>query len=220
VLELDNTEIPFVHANSLTGHANERGSDAVLTDEPEVFVFDTPAGVAPLEWSSFGLNELMVDHEYDVEALPPLPSSPSPVEFETVSVITTPPCEESNVFDDEPPVPASDAQYNIGMALFDLESAAFPADEEDLVDVTTFLAMGHGNSCWCKDCEEESPELMDYEQSIDDEDWIDDSSDETVVSPSGDSEWDWDYETPTSENEKEGGSNKCSSQPEGDGFME
>jgi len=209
-----------VHANSLTGHANERGSDAVLTDEPEVFVFDTPAGVAPLEWSSFGLNELMVDHEYDVEALPPLPSSPSPVEFETVSVITTPPCEESNVFDDEPPVPASDAQYNIGMALFDLESAAFPADEEDLVDVTTFLAMGHGNSCWCKDCEEESPELMDYEQSIDDEDWIDDSSDETVVSPSGDSEWDWDYETPTSENEKEGGSNKCSSQPEGDGFME
>ncbi|KAK5169420.1 uncharacterized protein LTR77_005396 [Saxophila tyrrhenica] len=198
-LELDSTEVPYVHANSLTGHANERGNDAVPASEPEMFVFDDHQESMPLGWSSYGLNELMVDHDYDVNTLPPLPSSPAPEDAETGSVITTPSPERADPSEDEYSAVTSDAQYTSEMALFDLSSATTPSAEEDLIDVATFLATGHGSNCLCTDCEDEWLQLVD----LDDEGWVDYPNDDTTTLPSDGSDWEWEWGSPMSEDERE-----------------
>ena len=69
-VELDSTEVPYVHANSLTGEGNERASytQRVIEDHTTV-IYTSPINVTPpADEMLEGLNEMVVDHDmYHVE---------------------------------------------------------------------------------------------------------------------------------------------------------
>jgi hypothetical protein len=206
-IELDNTEIPFVHANSLTGHANERGSDPTLVSDYDTRAVDSVTTLTPMQEFMYGLNEFVVDHDVEgpvegEETLPPLPPSPSPSHEGTGSVIMT-----TQTYNDGPlnqnedrTLSNSDAQYNSEKALFDLEAAyRTDSNDDDIVDVATFLAMGHSSNCWCYDCDYETPELLDLGSTDEEDGWALCSTDVEGATPSVGSEWEWDWSRSMSE---------------------
>lgn len=195
--ELENREIPFVHANSLTGHANERASDLTLTFDNDVEDrADSAIAHSPVHEFMYGLNEYMVDHDIlgpQDEVLPELPPSPSPED--TDSVINAAHANGVAETVEEASPSRSDEQYNSEQALFDLESGCI---EADMVDVATFLTMGHAENCWCNDCDDEIPELVELhsEDENGDDNWA-------AYSPDTASDWEWDWETPVSDEERD-----------------
>lgn len=63
--ELDNTEIPYFHANSLTGHGNERASYPQReVEEHRTVIYDSPMAMTPQEEMFVGLNEMVVDPDF------------------------------------------------------------------------------------------------------------------------------------------------------------
>lgn len=193
-VELDATAIPFVHANSLTGHANERGSDTFLAPDPGVFIHDT-ALHGPVEEFMFGLNEYVVDQEYTqcaLETLPPLPTSPAPMEnvlAEAPAVVSK--SEDTVMQITEQSPGATDEQYNSECALFYLATAAEELVDDDLVDVATFLTSAHGSDCWCDECQWNWPEFNDYTFTIYDDAWPECLSRLQPGPPAAEDDWDW-----------------------------
>ena len=66
--ELDNTEVPYVHANSLTGQGNERAEypQREVKEHRTVIYDDAWKPTKTEEWYA-GLNEMVVDQEFDDE---------------------------------------------------------------------------------------------------------------------------------------------------------
>lgn len=223
--ELDDTSVPYVHANSLTGHANERGSESFSISEEDVTLFDPPANPAHVQELLGGLNELVMDPYTDegytdallaVLTALPLPSPEEEQELEdTAPIVTDPPSYASIIRgraqrkeESKTELETSDAHFKSEQALFTPPPIppAKPA-EEDLVDVATFLRMGHSDNCWCNDCGE--PELLNpwdltpkesepevSEWGTEDEGWMFYSTDEEVSrSPSVSSAWEWEWGT-------------------------
>ncbi|KAK0842955.1 hypothetical protein LTS02_016291 [Friedmanniomyces endolithicus] len=171
--ELDGKEIPYVHANSLTGHSNEvllspyAGEHPALSDSGVCF---TPLASPPL-----GLNELMMDYDIGLPyATPPYhvasgeePSqSPqhtsSPQHSLILADILPIDCIQELDSDNdggEQTLQASDAHFHSEQSLFALGTAPknpFPAptsaSDNDLdtdIDIATFLKMGHASHCRC-----------------------------------------------------------------------
>ncbi|KAK0884341.1 hypothetical protein LTR87_001972 [Friedmanniomyces endolithicus] len=172
-VELDGKEIPYVHANSLTGHSNEvllspyAGEHPALSDSGVCF---TPLASPPL-----GLNELMMDYDIGLPyAMPPYhvasgeePSqSPqhtsSPQHSLILADILPIDCIQELDSDNdggEQTLQASDAHFHSEQSLFALGTAPknpFPAptsaSDNDLdtdIDIATFLKMGHASHCRC-----------------------------------------------------------------------
>lgn len=180
-VELDSTAIPYVHANCLTGHANERGSEPYPTAEEDITIFEAPANPAHIEEFLGGLNEMVMDPYTDdgytdallaVFNLPPLPPSP---DSEGSAPVTTDARPEDSVLIAEQGAQTeldnSDAHFNSEQALFHPQPLIARTPEDDLVDVETFLKMGHSANCWCNDCGE-PPAIPDDEAFTDDDGWM------------------------------------------------
>ena len=171
--ELENTEIPYVHANSLTGVANQCASIADTNTE-DAIMFDSPVCMKPVDELLYGMNELTLDPYVDTgstESLPPLPTSPR---LEAV---------ESSLWDAELVNDISDggeaewsgstAHFGSEQSLFDLKS------DRNIVPLARFLAMGHAPNCWCPTCDESCwcstcnnlPELVEDETPTENEGW-------------------------------------------------
>ncbi|KAK3724166.1 hypothetical protein LTR37_001290 [Vermiconidia calcicola] len=221
--ELDNTEIPFAHRNSLIGHANERGSEPTPVSEGDVIVFESPKAKAPVQEMIYGINELVVDSYDEGEYtdallahlnLPPLPPSPELILSE--SVVTGGKTHDNSLHNAsvvENELSMSDAHFNSEQALFELTSPeCLKGADQDIIDVATFLTMGHSDNCWCNDCGE-PPELVSPNEWIEDDEWMVYSSDEEVRSPSVVSDWEWDWGTVGGAEEKEAAWYSWSSQP-------
>ena len=208
-IELDSTPVPYVHANSLTGHANDRGSDLFPTSEEDVILFDEPANLAGIEERLGGLNEMVMDPYMDegytdallaVLDLHPLPPSPSPYAAagfpEPVDSVIV----QDRTLDNE--LNQSDAHFQSERALFHPPSPRLRTPDEDLVDVATFLTMGHALNCWCNDCGE-PPELIFGDTLVEDDDeWMVYSTTENERSPSVSSVWEWEWGTVVHDEEK------------------
>ena len=179
--ELDNTEIPYIHANCLTGHANERGSEPYPTAEEDITIFEAAAYADQVEEHLGGLNEMVMDPYADqgytdallaVLDMPPLPASPNLED--TAPVVTDPRPDD--------PVPmvnkgtqieleTSDAHFKSEKALFHPQPLMSRTPDDDLVDVATFLKMGHTANCWCNDCGE-PPASLSGDTFVEDDDWM------------------------------------------------
>lgn len=63
--ELDSTEVPYVHANALTGQGNERAEHPQReVEEHRTVICDSPLSMTfNSEELNVGLNELVVDHD-------------------------------------------------------------------------------------------------------------------------------------------------------------
>jgi len=174
--ELAASELPFVHANSLTGFANERASGETPCPRLELPAY------TPLEQSStiqellVGLNELVVDQymeeEYAenviaaLENLPPLP--PSPVQEPATLVFKHNVQALPTNTEHGDVLPAYDAHYQSEQALFRTASTT----DDDIVDIVTFLRTQCAPDCWCEDCKE-PPELLPSDSEADEEPWVD-----------------------------------------------
>jgi len=174
--ELAVSELPFVHANSLTGFANERASyetPCAKLELPEYIPLEQSSTIQELLVCT---NELVVDQymeeEYAekiiaaLEDLPRLPATPIPKPaklhlegtLQTLSADT----EHGDV------LPAYDAHYQSEQALFRTSS---PTDD-DIVDIVTFLRTQCAPDCWCEDCKD-PPELLPSDSEADEEPWVD-----------------------------------------------
>lgn len=144
--ELAASELPFVHANSLTGFANERASRETPCPRLELPAYTPLERSSTIEELLVGMNELVVDQymeeEYAENAIaalenePPLPPSPvqGPATLDLESTLQALPAntEHGDV------LPAYDAHYQSEQALFRTSS---PTDD-DIVDSPTALAHG------------------------------------------------------------------------------
>ncbi|KAK3683129.1 hypothetical protein LTR37_020543 [Vermiconidia calcicola] len=222
-IELDSIEVPFVHPNSLIGHANERGSEPMPLLEEDAVVPESPKTMTPAQEMLYGINELAVDSYDEGEYtnallakldLPPLP--PSPELIRSDSVITGGKTQDNSLHDGsivENELSKSDAHFNSEQALFELTSPeCLKGADHDIIDVATFLTMGHSDNCWCNDCGE-PPELISPNEWIEDDEWMMYSSDEDVRSPSVESDWEWDWGTVGGAEEQDAAWYSWSSQP-------
>ena len=212
-VELESTQVPYVHSNSLTGHANERGSEAWPTLEKQTIAFDSTSSMTLVQELLAGLNKQVVD-SYTEEGradallavldLPPLPPSP---DLEDVAPLVTDHMPERHHNEDEKtlyelPIPMSNGNWM-----------------DDIVDLAVSVAgQDPSYDCWCKDCAE-PPELLTTERMTEDDGWMLYSPAEGTRSPSICSAWEWEWDTFVGEEEKEVARRPCSNQPEWEGLF-
>lgn len=180
--ELDGKEVPYVHTNSLTGHANDTAryhSDCTGNDN----VADSAIHLAETFMSeNYGLN-------YDLEAMPwPLfPRQPTPdvVRAKTPEMQFIDNAENVHTNTDADDLSRSTEHYKSEQALFDTKPLPSNSNEESTCDLAIFLKMGHVENCWCNECYEE-PELINEEPAspiklTEEEGWMtwDSTEDET-----------------------------------------
>lgn len=77
-VELDGKELPYVHANSLIGTSNETAASQNVVEDP--LVLDSAIFMGTPEEPLAGINELMVDQEYDSFKTPAKSTFPASVE--------------------------------------------------------------------------------------------------------------------------------------------
>ena len=66
--ELESKDVPYVHANSLTGHGNERAEYHERDhEEHRTVICDVPIACTPKDGMYPGLNEMVVDHDIYAE---------------------------------------------------------------------------------------------------------------------------------------------------------
>ena len=176
-LDARETEIPYVHANSLTGHSNDRDVlDVSPAYEQRRALADSGVGL-PIIFADephhlVGLNELVVDHDIvastnDTTAagvalpvsLPATPPATPPLRrFIDMANILPVACiveAEHNL---------SDAHYHSEQALFCQSPLSLAQSAQTLHESTTsssiniaeFLNLGHAKQCWCGHCTEGS----------------------------------------------------------------
>jgi hypothetical protein len=179
--ELDGraTEIPYVHANSLTGYSNDRDVlDTLPAYEERRDLADS--GVAlPIMISSetrdmVGLNELVVDHDIMTPAYATSATNvPLPVSLPATPP-ATPPLHPLGDIATVRPVDCiteaehthSDAHYCSEQALFSSPSSLAESTEtmhaavdSSSINIADFLKLGHAKQCWCGHCAVESYDL-------------------------------------------------------------
>lgn len=197
--ELEAPATPYVHLNSLVGHANERGaaftSDHYSMHDSGVFLEQNSASAPPV---------------YELSAMPltpPLSSSSTPMPLRN----GRPPISSEEL-------DTSADHYDSEQQLFEAAEAPLPESRpESPIDLATFLAMGHVENCWCLDCKE-APELVENENVSDEDDWTMWSSNEdesefcvaTELQAVADAE---------NEDELEVSRRPCASAPEWDDFF-
>ena len=207
-VELDGKQIPFVHINSLTGHANERAQYPVRSSDEDTVIYESPRNMTPAPEPGPGLNELVVDLYSDDETYTDavlaaldglLPPSQSPAPETTLLALFAGIPATFSLGDDEEQI-ASDAHFQSEQSLFRNPSPVPKAAEDDIIDVTTFLSMGHSDHCWCRECEEaeEPPELIDTEATAtadEEEEWTVHDCYSGVSSPDEMSAWESEWGT-------------------------
>lgn len=176
--EIDGREIelPYVHANSLTGYSNDSDVTETLPSYQELpFLVDSGVDL-PLVSSSehqdmVGLNELVVDHDImapvhaNTAAGVPLPVSlratppatPPLHPLGDVATILPMDCITEAEHRD------SDAHYYSEQALFDQTSPSLTQSTRTLhehstvssINIADFLKLGHAKQCWCGHCTDE-----------------------------------------------------------------
>lgn len=170
-LDARETEIPYVHANSLVGYSNDRDALEILPDHEERQYLADPGVGLPIIIASethvmVGLNELVVDHDIralasaTVAASVALPISPP----------ATPPLHPLSDISAILPVDCvteaehthSDAHYCSEQALFFSPPSLAQSAEtlhDDInsssINIADFLKLGHAKQCWCGYCTEE-----------------------------------------------------------------
>lgn len=176
--ELDGraTEIPYVHANSLTGYSNDPDVlDTLPAYEERRDLANSGIGL-PIIISSetrdmVGLNELVVDHDIMTPAYALSATNvPLPVSLPATPP-ATPPLHPLGDMATVRPVDCipeaehthSDAHYCSEQALF--SSPASLAQSTDTmhaavysssINIADFLKLGHAKQCWCGHCAGES----------------------------------------------------------------
>lgn len=176
--EIDGREIelPYVHANSLTGYSNDSDVTETLPSYQELqFLVDSGVDL-PLVSSSehqdmVGLNGLVVDHDImaplhaNTAATMPLPVSlpatppatPPVYSIRDIATILPIDCITEAEYRD------SDAHYCSEQALFDQTSPLLAQSPEHLhddptassINIADFLKLGHAKECWCGHCTDE-----------------------------------------------------------------
>lgn len=221
-VELDGIELPYVHANSLTGYANELGGEKSTEVEDDTVIFNPPATMLPVQDIPIWLNELLVDPNSDevyadaLLAVLNMPQSPSTLEPQDSAIGMPGSSPVGSASDNtEQDLAFSDAHFQSEQALFGLPSPTTKAADEDLVDVATFLTMVHSTSCWCNDCGE-PPELINIETLMEDDGWMVYSSVDETYSPSVSSAWEWEWGAIVTDDEKEVVRRQCSTRPDWD----
>lgn len=177
--ELDglDPELPYVHANSLTGYSNDQSVHDILPAyEERRFLADSGAGL-PIVLSSetqdmVGLNELVVDHDI----MTPMCASSAANVALPMSLPATPPATPPlNPLSDiatilpvdciaEAEYQQSDAHYCSEQALFTQTPLSLTKSTEMLQDdpnsssinIADFLKLGHAKQCWCGYCTDEA----------------------------------------------------------------
>ncbi|TKA75802.1 hypothetical protein B0A55_06394 [Friedmanniomyces simplex] len=195
--ELDGREIPYVHANSLTGHSNEVLLSLYANEHPALS--DSGVCFTPLASPPLGMNELMMDYgiglpyaeapkyaaNYDsAELQQPISTQHSLVLADILPIN----CVHGANDDGEQALEASDAHFQSEQSLFTLGTAPEPTSADD-IDIATFLKMGHARNCWCNACsdaperelsstsedymETDTPELVPFDKLTEmDDEWM------------------------------------------------
>lgn len=187
--ELDGREIelPYVHANSLTGISNDLEVKETLPSYEELqFLADSGVGLPVVfcneQEDMVGLNELVVDHDImaPIHAIKaanvPLPVSlpatppatPPSYSFGNLAAILPIDCITEAEHRD------SDAHYHSEQALFD-QPPTSPTQStgvlyENLgvnsINIADFLKLGHAKHCWCGHCTDERYNSSHDESSV------------------------------------------------------
>ncbi|KXT05106.1 hypothetical protein AC578_7562 [Pseudocercospora eumusae] len=197
--EMEAPLTPYVHLNSLVGHANERG--AAFTSghygmrDSGVFIEQNLAS-AP--------------HVHELSAMPstpPLSSSSTPMPLRN----GRPPISSEEL-------DSSADHYDSEQQLFEAIETPLPESRpESPIDLPTFLAMGHVENCWCLDCKE-APELVEDENVLDEEEWTVWSSNDDEVEFCAVTELQA-VDDAGNEDESEVSRRPCASAPEWDDFF-
>lgn len=168
IAELDSKEIPYVHLNSLTGHANETGEYHSATDHDLIDsglchagIFATPRSITP--------TCEMTNTPLTYTASSPVLHKLEAGEF---SPVDTDNAKSRPEISDE--MKQSAEHFDSEQELFKPEKVLLPVSRPHApCDLATFLSMGHVDNCWCRDCNE-LPELIEKEELADDvdDDWL------------------------------------------------
>jgi hypothetical protein len=173
--EIDGREIelPYVHANSLTGYSNDTNAvDHLPGHEVRHSIADSGVGL-PILWTSenrdmVGMNEQVIDH--DIVA--PISASAAAGIALPMSLPATPPATPPlrSLIDIEAILPIdrmieadhqnSDAHYHSERALFHQTpepvaqgAGKFHGDSNaSSINIADFLKLGHAKHCWCEHC--------------------------------------------------------------------
>ena len=179
--ELDGreTEIPYVHANSLTGYSNDRDVlDAVPDYEERQYLADSGVGL-PIIISSethdmVGLNELIVDHDIMTPAYATSAAGVSlPISLPATPPATPPLHPLSDMATVLPMDCITEAEYIHSDAHYCSEQALFASPlslaqstetlhadvDSSSINIADFLKLGHAKQCWCGHCTDEPYDL-------------------------------------------------------------
>ena len=161
--ELEGKEVPYVHANSLTGFTNEIGLSPCAEEHTLV---DSMLQLSPTPEPPVGLNEMMMDYgDHDVEersysekvvaayrSESTTPSTPfhQPIQLADVLPIN---CVRDE--DDSIALVKSGAQFHSEQQLFEKSSLPLNTPATSIISIADFLKMGHAPDCWCHVCEDD-----------------------------------------------------------------
>ncbi|GIZ38465.1 hypothetical protein CKM354_000188200 [Cercospora kikuchii] len=178
--ELPDNEVPYVHLNSLTGHANETGQ------------YPRPINHQSLAQSVLYLADLFATPRSTTPCceLPSYtPSSPGLHILGNGICLPVEPQVNSLRASHHDETAQSTEHYASEQELFQPEQVPLPKSRpQSPCDLERFLSMGHAENCWCRDCAE-APELIEQTEAIEDnDDWLDwstveDENDFTMSSP-------------------------------------
>jgi hypothetical protein len=176
--ELDGleTEIPYVHADSLTGYSNDQDALNTVPDyEERRTLVDSGVGLRIIisgdNRDMVGLNELVVEHDIMVPTYAAIAAGvPLPISL-PVTPPATPPLHPFIDMVNILPVDCiaeaehilSDAHYCSEQTLF-YQTPLSPAQSTEKsheettsssINIADFLKLGHAKNCWCGHCTDE-----------------------------------------------------------------
>ena len=185
--ELDSIEVPYVHPNALAGYANEftgfagqaiRGPiiDSAVCLSPTADV-DTVEFYSPLP-DPFFEQMLHADHALTAVTMPPTPPlTPHSGSISDLAEVLPIDCIVDNC---HATMTEADAHYQSEQELFERPAASVlvSSPEASVMDIATFLKLGHPRDCWCGYCDEEfqivpeesDAELVDVGSPVDEDD--------------------------------------------------
>lgn len=171
--ELEATEVPYAHANSLTGYNNAAAVAPLTIGRSGEHAADSGVYLEVLREPAAPANDLdgghQVSHIFDegttMATVPRMPTHVPHIESSFDLLFDFPKAHAN--FPDEHIT--SSAQYHSEAKLFEASGVPVVAPEDELMDVATFLRMGHVADCWC--CNRVPP-LMSDESSTEDDDWL------------------------------------------------
>ncbi|GAB7330015.1 hypothetical protein MBLNU13_g01706t1 [Cladosporium sp. NU13] len=181
VYELDGREIeiPYVHANSLTGYSNDQGVlDTILDYEKRQYLADSGVNlniiISGESREMVGLNELVVDHDIMTPAYTTSAAGvPLPISLPATPPATPPLHPLSDMATILPVDCITEAEYAHSDAHYCSEQALFSSPlslaqstemlhgdvDSSSINIADFLKLGHAKQCWCGHCTDEPYDL-------------------------------------------------------------